>query len=632
MTQALLLVAMVLTTPPARVPPAYVVHVSPDGDDNAAGTEAAPLRTPAAARDRLRALRADGRPGDAEVVLAAGRYALSEPLVFGREDSFTQWVAAVRGTVELSGGVAVTGWRVGDDGRWRAAYGGDPPRQLYVNGRWATRARTPNLDADNWKVTGVTTKPQAGDAAAKGMHDALAVTLDQPELDADWPTTGHVELVVLRHWSAFRQAVTGFDADAGVVRLRTPAYTVPSAQAHGNHLVSAKHGHFAAYLEGHAAFADQPGEWGVDAAAGELVYVPLEEEAAEDIEAIVPVLDRLVVVEGEADAPVHGLRLIDLTFAHTRFDLHDAGLDGMQAGRAYGPDDGRNPVAAVGLRFARHVVLSRCTVEQAGGHGLWIGEGCREVEVLRSTIRDTGANAVMIGTHADRPADDPRHVSGTRVGWCDVTRAGRVMPGAVGVWQGLASESLIDHNHIHDLPYTGVSMGWRWNDAPTAARDNTVEGNHIHNVMQRLSDGGGIYTLGRQPGSVLKGNVIHGVKRGPHPAGAPNNGLYFDQGSSDITATGNTVFDTTATPVRFHGKGGMDVTVTDNTLVTSGRPGEDGLPGTQSPPYRDRIHYRQPTEDHGTGVAWRDNRIVTPAAWEAERGAAIEAIEASTGR
>jgi hypothetical protein len=38
---------------------------------------------------------------------------------------------------------------------------------------------------------------------------------------------------------------------------------------------------------------------------------------------------------------------------------------------------------------------------------------------------------------------------------------------------------------------------------------NSVMYNHIHNVMEKLHDGAGIYTLGLQSGSVVKGNYIH---------------------------------------------------------------------------------------------------------------------------
>lgn len=49
---------------------------------------------------------------------------------------------------------------------------------------------------------------------------------------------------------------------------------------------------------------------------------------------------------------------------------------------------------------------------------------------------------------------------------------------------------------------------------------------------------GGIYTLGRQPGTILKDNHIHHVQAYQ----APSTGIYFDQGSALITCVGNTVY------------------------------------------------------------------------------------------
>ena len=52
---------------------------------------------------------------------------------------------------------------------------------------------------------------------------------------------------------------------------------------------------------------------------------------------------------------------------------------------------------------------------------------------------------------------------------------------------------------------------WKWDDTPTVARNHKISNNQIHHVMQILSDGGGIYTLGRQPGSILSENQIHHI-------------------------------------------------------------------------------------------------------------------------
>ena len=74
------------------------------------------------------------------------------------------------------------------------------------------------------------------------------------------------------------------------------------------------------------------------------------------------------------------------------------------------------------------------------------------------------------------------------------------------------------------MPYSGISVGWGWGEedagggathqpfvyqTPTPAKNNRIEMNHIHHVMYSMNDGGGIYTLGNMPGTVIRGNHIH---------------------------------------------------------------------------------------------------------------------------
>jgi len=104
---------------------------------------------------------------------------------------------------------------------------------------------------------------------------------------------------------------------------------------------------------------------------------------------------------------------------------------------------------------------------------------------------------------------------------------------------------------ICHLPYTGISVGWGWGEedagggaphyhqpfryeTPTPAKNNRIESNHIHHVMQELDDGGGIYTLSNQPGTIIRGNHIHDSRGWP-------GGIYLDEGSAFIQVTGNSV-------------------------------------------------------------------------------------------
>ena len=113
----------------------------------------------------------------------------------------------------------------------------------------------------------------------------------------------------------------------------------------------------------------------------------------------------------------------------------------------------------------------------------------------------------------------------------------------------LSDRNVISHNHIHDLYYTGISVGWRWGYAESAVRDNVIEKNHIHDIGQGwLSDMGGIYMLGVQPGTVLRGNLIHDVTKSSYGGWA----IYLDEGSSHMVVENNICYRTSENLFNLH--------------------------------------------------------------------------------
>ena len=117
-----------------------------------------------------------------------------------------------------------------------------------------------------------------------------------------------------------------------------------------------------------------------------------------------------------------------------------------------------------------------------------------------------------------------------------IERCGRRYFAGCGILVKHSFENYIGHNEISDLYYTGISVGWVWGYKPSVTRDNLIEKNLIYNIgMGALSDMGGIYTLGKQPGTVIRGNVIHDVTTYDYGAW----GIYLDEGSSYITVENN---------------------------------------------------------------------------------------------
>jgi len=516
------------------------LHVAPGGSDAAAGTKTAPYASLQRAQQAVRKLTAAGLKEDVTVVLHGGTYRLAEALVFDANDGGTEkhsvtYAAAPGDSAALSGGREIAGWRDAGGGVWSAAVpdvkaGKWRFDELFVNGRRAVRARQPN---DGYCRV-VRAGPDKRTSFAFKAGDVKA-----------WPDIADVEVVYLHDWAISRVPAKAVDEAAATLALagaignsNRPYWVIQPGERY--------------FLENSAAFLDAPGEWQLDAKAGLLRYRPLAGEKLGSLHVVAPAAaGPLIVLAGRADRPVRNLYFRGLAVRHCAYLPPDRRYAGGQAcWHASGPagtgSDLRRAVpAAVEAQFADGCRFEAGRVEHVGTSGVWFGRGCRGCAVVGCTVADVGGNGVMIGApgHSDNAA-------GNSVTDCLIERCGQRFFGAVGVWVGMTQRTTVAHNEIRRLPYSGVSVGWQWNPQPTPCRENVVENNHIHHVMGTLSDGGGIYTLGRQGGSALRGNVIHDV---PVNAGrAESNGMFLDEGTSDFVIEDNVIYGVVRSPLRFH--------------------------------------------------------------------------------
>jgi hypothetical protein len=109
---------------------------------------------------------------------------------------------------------------------------------------------------------------------------------------------------------------------------------------------------------------------------------------------------------------------------------------------------------------------------------------------------------------------------------------------------GYTDAAVVEHNELQDMPYSGISVGWGWANVDSALRNNMVRYNRVESVLNKMSDGAGIYTLSKQPGTLIAENYVRDIVRTGVQGGFNMSGIYLDEGSSQITVRDNVLVNT----------------------------------------------------------------------------------------
>lgn len=513
-------------------------YVSTNGRDSWSGEHEKPnlLRTDGPFATVPRALKAvrEWRSGprkesSAHIVIRKGSYFLKEPLVLKPEDSGL----SISGEGTLSGGVRITNW-FGGSLNGRAALIAEVPtnfvfHQLWVNGRRATRARMPNTN-----YFAIESAP-ATDAWQKGQGQFTFRAGDLPKFDRPDPET---EVIAMSKWVESHLPLTSMDETSRVLHF-------------GRRSVFQLVANDPFYVEGVIEAVDATGEWFLDSRRGTLYYLPREGEAPETLEAIAPRLSQLLRFEGTADhertnGVITDITISGLTFAHTEWRLPPPVVKDGELPPGGGVQAAFNVPGAIHAAFLQNSILQNCTFEHLGNYGLELAAGCVSNLIDKCTFEDLGAGGIKLGETEIRGSSN--HTHGNTVRDCRIANGGKVFHSAVGVWVGQSYDNTLLHNEISNFYYTGISIGWTWGYGPALATNNLVLNNHVHDIGRKsngdgpiLSDMGGIYTLGRQPGTRIINNVWHDISA----SGYGGWGIYFDEGSSGILAISNLVYRTT---------------------------------------------------------------------------------------
>lgn len=550
------------------------LYVSPQGNDAWSGRLAVPAAdgkdgpraTVAAALEGARAARkGQPAPGPISILLRDGVYRLTAPIVLSVEDSGASAaepfvIGAYPGEHPvLSGGERVEGWRPVENkpGLWaaRLAAGNDPQaevRSLFINGRRATRARTPN-EGEFFRMVG-----------ARLQDKPCVFQYKAGDLRPQWASSPGAQVVALEKWTDWRFYIRSIVPESNLVVL-AGASTPHTREKDARY-----------FVENTADSLDAPGEWYWDRARAELRYWARPGEDLTRAEAVVPRVNPaplacLVRLQGDwaARQAVRHITLRGLSFQHTEWPTGPNGHRDSQAAPTVR--------GAVAVEAAVGIALEDCVFAHLGGYAVDLGKGAQQCRVTGAEMYDLGAGGVRVGETV-KPAGSFEECHSHVIADNHIHDAGQVFFPAVGVFIMHSGTNRVSHNHIHHLYYSAISAGWQWGYQETPCRANIIEFNHLHDLGQGLlSDMGAVYTLGIQQGTVIRNNLIHDVDSFTYGGW----GLYTDEGSTGIVLENNVVY--RCKSAGFHQHYGRDNIVRNNIFAFNR---ENQLMRTRAEPHR----------------------------------------------
>lgn len=519
-------------------------YVSPNGNDSNPGSRAYPFLSLEKAKSAV--LKSPERT--CVIWLSDGIYEINQPIVFDVEDikNPAQEIFVKAENDEqatISGGKQIKQWQKNKDGFWVTNLkAGMVPGELFINDKRATRARFPNNGYMRVKKVGE-------DRRTNFYFKKNEFPIPKKTKD--------VELVLLHDWSVSRIGIKEINPKnkqliaVDSIGAKNPAFfNLDHWEEHPRY-----------FLENAIEFLDLDYEWVFDSENSRIILKLPENENPDHLKIVVPVSEGLIQVKGNKNQTIKNIHFEGITFRHCAWQIPEKGYCGVQACHFDSrPSTGFWDVvpAAVKAEWAENISLVHCAFENLGTSGLWFSTGCKNCSVTRSVFNDISGNGIMIGEGRDRLVngnpwwkEKPGEAAlKNSIEECKVANCGVRFFGAVGIWCGLTAETTIKNNEIYDLPYSGISIGWMWSPEPTPCRDNVIDGNHIHHILQTLSDGGGVYSLGLQPGSRVVNNHIHDVKI--NAGRAESNGMFFDEGTTDVLIENNLIYRIARSPLRFH--------------------------------------------------------------------------------
>ncbi|WP_297088270.1 right-handed parallel beta-helix repeat-containing protein [uncultured Draconibacterium sp.] len=445
--------------------------------------------------------------GNIIIYLRGGVHTLNSTLEFSSSDSGTNNCLITYKNYKSESPIISSGEII--NGKWKKDSGhikkikigaGKVFRQLYINDICKTRARTPNLGSTKKFYSEL---QHDGFNIEKGLLDNLS----------DW--VDKIELVASCKWMHKRLRISKTYNTDSYTRAVINA-TEWEALTKGPQGVR-KYIREEYWIENAYEFLDKAGEWYYNDKSGWLYYWPLPHENLAKAEVIIPNIEKAFFLNGgdgiDFSKPITNLQFQGLTFKYCNYTrpndfgfvdvqantlIPQTNLDVYDAQYRHNQQKERIP-AALSVHNGNNIVVKDCKFINLGGTGLAFNYGGENIFVSSNYFKDISGSAIEVGNDANKPNNDKMIPKNIVVYNNYIENIAKDYRGGVGILCFYIDGLIVKNNEIHNVPYTGISLGWGWGSSeadpvPEQNRNFTIINNKISGLATFTYDAGGIYT------------------------------------------------------------------------------------------------------------------------------------------
>ncbi|MFC4656778.1 right-handed parallel beta-helix repeat-containing protein [Rheinheimera marina] len=510
------------------------IHVSLSGSDSNEGSLLKPLKTIAAAKNKVRKLNKN-MTEDLNVYIHEGIYHLNEPLVFDSQDSGTEghsisYQAFGNDIVSIRSAIYLNKWKkteLGDE-----IYKSNPPkfnyRHLIINQSFATRARAPNKKSDG--TFGPYFKAQVLNNTTIELEPEKLLTESsyQGDIKSD------IELIKIDHWYHNRIKLSSIKKIDNKIIVKTP-------NEKPLHKPLDFYKNTIYYLENSIGFLDDNNEWFYDK-KDSVTYLKESPKTIQKKNNIWhPTLENLITISGSPTNPVENIEFKNLTIEGTTWLApQDKSINFTQLAQPLKGYEATVP-ATIALKHTKRIKIKNNTIRLSGGNAINLFDS-DESEIEGNKIYNISANGIQVDSDIQTP-DDSERSTDVLIWNNEIFNTGQEFTNGGAILVGNTKNTVIEHNLIYNLPYTGIQLcNQPGNKRHIGCENNRICYNHIHNAMRLHDDGGAIYTLGgHHKNTVIAENFIHDVKAGLWAGNYPVSAIYLDNFTSNVTVRDNVI-------------------------------------------------------------------------------------------